>query len=262
MTAPTVGRQEIIDALAQGLEPVPWIRAAWLGGSDGTGRTDEWSDVDLQILVEDAHKEEAFERVRAVLERLSPIAHSYRFPEPTWHGHSQELLSLRDADDCHFLDLVVMLASSDDRLLEPERHGEALVLFDKDGVVKPAPFDRAKHAAKMRERLPVLRELFFLLQNLVKKAVRRGAEPDAVLIYVNRTVAPLVELLRMRHCPDRYDFGLRYLDRDLPPELAAEIRAMMLPSSLEGLEACRARAEEMFRENLRAHDAGEWRLPD
>jgi len=33
------------------------------------------------------------------------------------------------------------------------------------------------------------------------------------------TLAPLIELMRIRHCPDRFDFGPRYLDRDLPAEL-------------------------------------------
>jgi hypothetical protein len=66
----------------------------------------------------------------------------------------------------------------------------------------------------------------------------------------------------MRHCPDRYDFGVRYLDRDLPEPLRAEIAELVLPSSLEDLEAKRARAEAIFREQIDALDRGEWSLPD
>jgi hypothetical protein len=199
--------------------------------------------------------------VHGAVERRSPIAHCYRLPEPTWHGHAQELFALRDADPCHFVDLVVMRRSDGNRMLEPERHGTAMVLFDRDGDVRPSPFDRAAHEAKMAKRLPELREMFFLFQNLTTKAVRRRDVPDAVQRYQASTVRPLVELLRMRHCPDRYDFGVRYLDRDLPEELGAEIHRLSLPRSLAELEQFRARAETLFDEQIRALDRGEWSLP-
>jgi hypothetical protein len=254
-------RQQIIDAVVAELEPLPWAQAAWLGGSDASGRTDDWSDIDLMLVVDDDRKEDAFVALRTALARLSPVAYSWRLPEPTWHGHAQEFLQLRDADPCHFIDVVVLLGSHGDRLLEPERHGEALVLFDRAAIVTPAPFDRAAHAAKMARRLAELRQTFFLFQNLTTKAVRREDVPDAVQCFQAFTIRPLVELLRMRHCPDRYDFGLRYLDRDLPAELGAEIRLLVLPRTLTELEAFRERAETIFRSEILALDTGEWSLP-
>jgi hypothetical protein len=256
-----IERQRMIDAIAESLEPHAWARAVWLGGSDATGRTDTWSDIDIQVLVEDDRVEDALEAVHAALAELSPIAHRHRFPEPTWHGHAQELLSLRDADPCHFVDLVVMRRGRPGRLLEPERHGTPAVLFDKDGEVRPEPLDRAAHEAKMQARLGALRQTFFLLQNLTTKAVRRGDVADAVQHFHAFTVRPLVELLRIRHCPDRWDFGLRYLDRDLPADVRAEVVALMLPATLDAVEEHRARAEAMFRACLADRDAGRWGRP-
>lgn len=253
-----IGRVMIIDTLAAALEPLSMVRAAWLGGSDASGRTDEWSDVDLQVVVEDEAVEQTFEIIHEALERLSPISHRFRLPSPTWHGHEQEFLGLRDADPCHFLDLLVLKKSSSERFLEPERHGTALVLFDKDGLVKPAAFDRAAHLAKIEKRLATLREIFPLFQNLTIKAARRRACADAMLTYMTQTLRPLVELLRIRYCPDRYDFGLRYLDRDLPAGFHAEIERLAFPRSIDDVEPFQARAEEIFRETIRALDAGEW----
>ena len=42
--------------------------------------------------------------------------------------------------------------------------------------------------------------------------------------YWMATIKPLVELLRMRHSPVRWDFGMRYLDRDLPPSVYDQVR--------------------------------------
>ena len=260
MTERKISRQMMIDALAAAFEPLPFVHAGWLGGSDASGRTDAWSDVDIQIVVDDDAAEQCFEIAREVLERLSPVTHSFRLPSPTWHGHEQEFLSLRDADPCHFIDFVVVKRSSKDWFLERERHGDALILFDKEGLVKPPPFDRAAHTAKMQKRFAVLREIFPLFQNLTTKAARRRAGADAMMSYMSQTIRLVVELLRMRHCPDRYDYGLRYLDRDLPSDLRAEIERLVFPPSVDQIEAYQARAEEIFNETMRAYDAGEWRI--
>jgi hypothetical protein len=46
----------------------------------------------------------------------------------------------------------------------------------------------------------------------------------------------------MRYCPVRWDFGVRYLDRDLPPAVYDQIRDLALVSDLRDLEVKLARA--------------------
>jgi len=260
MKTPSISRQKIVETLVQALEPLSFVHAAWLGGSDGTGRTDQWSDIDLQAVVGDDKVEETLEVTKHAMESLSPIAHYYRLPKPTSHGHDQIFLSLLHADDCHLLDFVIMRKSSSNWFLEPARHGRPMVLFDKEGLVRPTAFDREAHGAKMAERFETLRTTFPLFQNFVKKAVLRGDLPDAVHSYFVCTIRPFVELARMRHCPDRYDYGLRYLDRDLPDSLSREIGELALPTSIGQIEEYRTRTEVLFNELLRAYDRRQWSI--
>ena len=51
------------------------------------------------------------------------------------------------------------------------------------------------------------------------------------------TIRPLAELLRMRSCPLRWDFGMRYLDRDLPPALYSRVRDLAFVQDIEDLES-------------------------
>jgi predicted nucleotidyltransferase len=250
----TVSRHEIIGTLEAALDTRPFVLAAWLGGSDATGRTDEWSDIDLQVLVEDDRVEDGFRVVREALEALSPIAHRHRLPKES-DEDEQEFLSLRDADEAHFVDLVVLPESAPERFLEEERHGTPLVLFDRTGEIGPAPLDRARHAKRVAERLAIQREKFPLFQTLVLRAVRRRQPACAAGTYVMMTLRPLVDLLRIRHCPDRFDFGLRYLDRDLPDDVREEVEAIALPGSLDEVEAFQVRARALFEETLRDLDA-------
>ena len=241
-----VTRAQIITALHAALEAAPEVLAASLGGSDATGRTDEFSDVDLVVVVAEGAVEATLEAVHSALEDLSPIAHRWRLAEPTWHGNAQEFLSLRDADPAHFIDLVVLEPSGGERFLEVERHGTAIVLFDRAGLLAPAPLDRVALQARIDARLAILRERFPLFQTLVTRAVRRGFVAEAAVAYQDYTYRPLIELLRIRHCPDRFDFGARYLDRDLPAAVRAEVEALALPGSLAEVETFRGRAEALF----------------
>jgi hypothetical protein len=252
LPAASLTRQQIIDTLHQALRASPAVHAAWLGGSDATGRTDHYSDIDCQVLADDEAVESVFTAVAAALNTLSPLVRQYRIPEPTWHGHSQTFYRLQDAPAWLLVDFAVLKMSSSPakRFLEPERHGHQLVLFDDGGLVQPIPFDRPAHEAAMRERLTHLAARFELFHVFVDKAIWRQDAADAISAYHAITIRSLVELLRMRYCPDRYDFGLRYLDRDLPSEIRQQVEPLLFCGSLAELADKQATAVALFQATL------------
>lgn len=259
-TAP-VKRPAIIERLVQELSACDFVLAAWLGGSEATGRTDEWSDIDMQILCEDERAEDTLAAVHRAADSFGPIVHRWRLAEPTWHGHSQEFSRVHGAGLFADLDIVVLQRSKPDRFLEPERHGTPVVLLDRGGFIQPASMDRAKHNKRMAGRLATLRDQVPLCQAILIKAIRRGLPAEAMSCYLRFALSPLVELLRMRHAPDVFDFGLRYLDRDLPADLRAQVESWSLPASLEQMKSYRAEIEALFGGTLDALDRGQWQLP-
>ena len=218
-----IGRAEIITTLHTALDRGPAVLAAFLGGSDATGRTDGLSDIDLVVVVEPGAVEATFTAMHIALGALSPISHRWRLPEPTWHGHAQEFLALRDAAPAHFVDVVVEEPTGGERFLDVERHGTPLRPVRPGRDSHPEPLDEAASSADRRaaggpaERFP-------LFQTLVTRAVRRGFIAEAAVAYQDHAYRPLIELLRIRHCPHRFDYGARYLDRDLPAPLRARSR--------------------------------------
>ena len=88
-------------------------------------------------------------------------------------------------------------------------------------------------------------------QVFVRKAILRGQHVEAVNAFWACTLKPLAELLRMRYCPVRWDFGVRYLDRDLPPAVYDQVRDLALVRDLGDLEAKLARATAWGAELLR-----------
>lgn len=247
----TTIRAALIATLHRVLEAQRSVRGAWLGGSDANGRTDQWSDIDLVTIVEDDAIDQVIGECRKALAAIASIALELRLPLPTWHGHDQVFWQLEDVPDWCMIDCVLIRQGNRvGRFLEAERHGRPVVLFDRDGAIRPEPLDQAVHEAKVRERMAALLPRFDLLQHLVRKAAWRGDPVEAADRYLSYTLRPLVELLRIRYCPVRFDFGLRYLRDDLPESLWREVESLALPASLTEVLEFQARAEAMFRREL------------
>lgn len=243
-----VTRQAMIDTLQAALAPLPEALAAWEGGSAAFGADDAMSDVDLAVIARADGIEAVFAAAEAALERLAPIALRYHVPEPTWHGFSQRFYLLRGASPFHLIDLSVQREDASDHFLAPERHGQAKVWFDRGAHTQaPAP-DEAGRDARLRARVPVLASWFELTQPIVEKEALRGRPLDALNFYQGLTLRPLVELLRIVHCPWRHDFGLRYLQRDLPAEVHARLEPLAFVRDLEDLKAKHRQASAWFRE--------------
>src|SRR5512132_2247696 len=104
-------REQVVEVRREALLPLPYVNAAWLGGSDAFGRSDELSDVDLQVDVDDGRVAATFGAVEAALAAASPIVARLVMPMPTWHGHAQRFYRLRDTTEFTAVDVVAFQRS-------------------------------------------------------------------------------------------------------------------------------------------------------
>ena len=91
---------------------------------------------------------------------------------------------------------------------------------------------------------------------LVNRAIARGQLAEAVSFHLSFAVTPVVRLLRIVHCPARHDFGLRYLDTDLPEGYDARVEALLSgPDLAECAAAAFAWQDELLAELAHPPDA-------
>lgn len=232
-------RTAVIEAMHDGFVDWEAAHALWEGGSAAFDRVDAWSDIDLQVAVDDVSTEAAIERAEQILASLSPIRDRYRVPEPAWHGLSQIFVRLEHAPPDMLVDLCVFKQSATQRFNETERHGTPRILFNKNGWYESGRLDRPTHEARLRARRDEIAARFQMFGGGPLKEVRRGRPLDALGMYHALLLRPLVELLRIRYDPDRYDFGFRYLHFDLPEDVAERLARLAYPADLEALaHAC------------------------
>ncbi|MFI4898416.1 MAG: hypothetical protein ACIARR_11395 [Phycisphaerales bacterium JB059] len=239
-------REAIIEALRAGLEGRAPFRAAYLGGSDATGRVDALSDIDLVCLVSEGDAEAGFARIEEALGSVAPIERRWRVPSPTWHGGEQAFYQLEGCEGFGLVDVVLIAFAPGFEFFVRERHGEPRVLFDPEGLIGRVPLDRASHEARRRARLENAAGKFALLAHLGVKEARRGRVIDAMHFYQSLALQPLVDVLRAVHCPDRFDFGMRYLREDLPAGVVEEIERLAYPGSVEEIPALVERARALM----------------
>ncbi|MBK8206192.1 MAG: hypothetical protein IPK87_05260 [Planctomycetes bacterium] len=251
-----VTRESIIDCCVQALQPLSPVRAAFLGGSEAFGRADQWSDIDLVSVGPQDQADDVFAALEERLQALSPIVLKLVMPPSSlWPELSQRFYRLRDTDEFLMIDFCQVTPGQLTTFLEPARHGTPVVLFDHDGLIKPVPLE-SDHDERMHTRLAWHRAAFPMFQNLARKAVLRGDLVEAIAVYHSHTLRPLVDVLRMLHCPVRFDYGFRYTSYDLPAQVTANLRELMWPQDGQDLLAKLERAATLFSDTVVAIDAG------
>jgi hypothetical protein len=228
-------RRRISTAVTEALRPLPTVLAGWEGGSAAFGAVDAYSDIDLGYLVtDDAPFELLYEAAERAIQTVSAITGSHTPLKGRYY-------KLKDGGDFLLVDLIFSgVADSDHQVVE--RHGEMVPLFDKGEWLHPRPVDEGALAIKRAARFRELQTWFPMSQIFVRKAILRGQHVEAVNAFWSCTLRPLAELLRMRYCPVRWDFGVRYLDRDLPPAVYGQVQDLAFVRDLGDLETKLAKA--------------------
>lgn len=230
-------RQHLVELVQRVLQPLPFVHALWEGGSVAFGRADAFSDADLQACVDDDKVAETFAALEAELEKVLGIEAVFSVPEPAWHGHAQRFYRFEGREPWLMLDFCVQKRSNERRFLESEIHGKAIFLFDKIALADSAkPLDVEAFESKLRGRIEMHRTRMHLLAHLVEKECRRQRPLDAIHFYQGIVIAPLVELLRIRHDPWRHDFGMRYLHTTLPVDQARRLEDLLFIRNFPDLQ--------------------------
>jgi hypothetical protein len=245
-------REPILQALRRALEPLPHVHAMWEGGSEAFGRTDRWSDVDLQFEVDDDTIPETLSLIEGILAGLSPIQD--RLEMPARPGYAQVFYRFRRASPHLLLDLCLMKKSHPDKFLEPEIHGRVVIHFNKGGSLQVRPLDIPAHLEKIRSKLDWIEKRFTIFAPMVEKELHRGHLPAAIDLYYRLVLDALVDALRVLHAPEHFDFKVPYSCYDLPPEVYQRLSGLFLVADEAALRRHYEEASAWFRQTLAAID--------
>ncbi len=214
---PSSYRLRVKDAIVSTLRLRDQIVGCWEGGSAATGRLDEFSDIDLMIVAPLEEADAIFAAVEAAIANVGAISHRWHVDPPPFPDTSQRFYFLDGAPPFFAVDCVVVKPTAIAQFLERERHGEPQIQFDRTGQICALPLDRAALAARRARRLRQLHGAVPVYRALLEKELTR-AHPLEAFGFYQALLRALIELLRMRYQPERFDYGWRYVETELPEE--------------------------------------------
>jgi len=175
-----------------------------------------------------------YDDLSALLAEQLDVDHVWEIVRERWPDGTRQVFAHLQPDPgdlsrpTRIVDLAVHpMPEAGEVVIDPRRHGTPIVLHDPDAVLRLGPDDEAGHE---ETRVAVLADIAARRSTaewLVRRAPARGELAEAHTFYLRFAFTPLVELLRMEHCPARHDFGLRYLDSDLPAGCAERLHELL-----------------------------------
>jgi len=247
-------RDIIIQTLVNALKPLNYVHAFYEGGAAAFNRVDEWSDIDLYLIVNNEKVNEAFLAAEKALRSLSPIKQKLDVPQTGWPGVFQAFYRLEDASEYLLIDFCVLNLGSSETFLEPEIHGNVVFYFNKSGKIKPPQLDKAALSKKVQERLKRLQARFAMFNNFVQKEISRGHYIEAIDLYHGLTLATLVEALRIKHNPMHYNFRMEYLHYELPSKTLKKLEHLYFVKDAEDLQEKYYEATKWFHKTIEEID--------
>ena len=248
--------EQVANGLREFLEQDSDIIAVWEGGSAATGYLDEYSDLDLAIVCNDDSVENIIELVDEYLENNYGIERRFRLPEPTWHGFSQCYYQIRNVPELYYLDISFMKKSLPDKFTESDRHGNAVIWFEKEKVIDSTPTPQDKVLARAKQFYRIATQADFITIIEINKAIARKRYSEAFPFYYQFIARNLGIMLNLKYRPCKVDFGLRYSYRDYEKADAELIEDLFKIESLEELNSkfrIALNRYEQLKEELKAY---------
>jgi len=247
-----ITRDTVIKTLVNALKPLDYAQALYEGGAIAFNRLDEWSDIDLYLVVDDGKVDEAFLIAEKALKTLSPIKQKLEVKQLPWQGVSQAFYRLEDSTEYLLIDFVVLKLSSPEKFLEQEIHGKAAFYFNKSDRIKVPALNRDSLNRNLLERRVRLRDRFAMFNIFVQKEINRGNYIEALSLYHSLTLGSIVDALRIKYNPFHYDFKTRYIQYELPKEIIEKLENLYFVRDKKDLEKKYREATEWFKEMVQS----------
>ncbi len=218
------------------LQNRPEVLAAWEGGSAATGFLDEYSDLDLGIVTDKAVADDLFGLMEEFFSANYGIKARFRMPEPAWHGMSQCFYLLDKLPPLFYCDIAIVAKDNPQKFTEPDRHGNAVIWFDKVGIYKSDPTSKEDLDAIANRVYKMATDTAFLGTIELQKALARKNWIAASMNYTTFIYRHLVSLLNLKYRPVKADFGIRYAERDYPAREAEKLANLLKNRSIQDIE--------------------------
>ena len=228
-------RKRLVECIVHATREMATVLALWEDGSESFGRTDGYSDIDLEVVVETGHIGTVATAVKAALAEIVTISGECRQHDN--EVEAQYFWQLDAVPAYNFIDITLMERNGDGIRIDPSVVGSPIIHFDKCGCIVVSAESAEERQSRVRDRIREIAGVFMLGPVLVEKHIKRGHVLHAYGEYQRSQVRPLIDLLRARYCPERSSWQTTYIESDLPGFVLEKLGPLVLVASAEEMSA-------------------------
>ncbi|MHB1153914.1 MAG: hypothetical protein ACYCWE_04135 [Eubacteriales bacterium] len=226
-----IDRELIIQKIKETLEPLDYVYAMWLEGADANGHLDEYSDIDINIDVEDEYETNVFEIVEGLFEL------DYKHDNSGNGKQKQKVYHIKDTSEFLMIDFNLQphSCSSENSTF---KYGDIIdvnvILFDKAGVVR---YEEAKPLEYAEDHKYWLAESAYRYSQIcrVRKYILRNQYPEAFIYYHKYVIEPMVMLIRMKYTPSKLWYYMVHISRHIPEDALIKLNKLLQVSSVDDI---------------------------
>lgn len=244
-----ISRDEIIQALSNGLKNNKAVFALWLEGADSNNTVDAFSDLDFWLDVDDGKECRVLADIEKILRKLGSVACLGLLDNPD----PQIMIRAYHLDNTPatlLIDICIQRHSRHFVFIREHIHEQPKILFDKCHVIKYKKLNMLKDRRARGKRVEFLKSVMSQRERIIAK-IKRKDFLEALLYYHKWTLVPLVELLRIRYSPLKRDYHLKHVSRDLPPKIVSHLEDLYKVTSLKDIQSKLKKAEKIFSQVLK-----------
>jgi predicted nucleotidyltransferase len=246
-----IDREQITAKLREKLEPLNYVYAFWLEGSDANNTVDEYSDIDFWVDFEDESEQQCYEAVENALSEISAI--DYKYISDINHPKlRQRIYHLSGSSEYLMIDFCWQLHSrprNENIYISGSRIEAAKVVFDKDNIIRYKDYNADEFKEQNLARLNECKYRYSQHMRPLKYALR-GQYLEAYAYYNRYVLEPLIDLLRIIYTPANSDYYLIHISQHIPKEHVKKLEYFAQLNSTDDIAAKIPQAEEWFNELL------------
>jgi len=235
-------REKIIDKLRSALEANPSVFAFFLAGADAHNTVDEYSDIDIHLIIEDEHKEDILQTIETTLSNVD-LKLEHRRSESDW---PQMLYHVPGTSKFLIIDITLQTYSDSTQL---NTRGKR-ILFDKKGVLKTEQQEQGDEREYIKKRINSIETYAPLRVMCLERELKRGNYLETLKPYHTLILDKVIEALRLLYCPQWPKIGLKHISLDLPQEIVQEIDDLYKVNSIEEIQEKSKKADDLLKKTL------------
>lgn len=226
-------RLNIIKQLNEYFYKKSYVLAWWLGWSDANNESDEYSDIDLFLCVDDSSIDKIFKKSYEIISQIWKIDFVSEI-DVQWNQKWQ-YYHIEWTPESLLIEIWVIKKTKWMIFEEWHPYFKPKILFDKENIITFHPINKLEFLKNIQKFINIQKDLV-KQSSRINTYINRNNFIEATNYYIKFIFLPLVAILRVKYTPYLYNWWRIHISRHFPNNIIKELEELMKFNSINDIK--------------------------